>query len=161
MPPPPPPPSPPSLPQDKEPTGFFHFLLEIRRKSTPTSSRTSLSTSTTSKTETTKNGPFSATHTTRSWSIAYFSSANKFISMKFLCLPTIITSGDSCIQRVWAPDKFVRPKNSLDTTSESIIARARLMGLLMPYPDTLNEVHKEKRPSEPRTSKSCTTCSPC
>ena len=31
-PPPPPPPSSPSLPQDKEPTGFFHLPLEIRRE---------------------------------------------------------------------------------------------------------------------------------
>ena len=74
--------------------------------------------------------------------------------------PTTTTSVGSWRRRVWAPDKSAGPRNSLATTSESTIVRARLTGLLMPCLDTLNEVQRRKKPSAPRTSKSCTVCSP-
>ena len=78
-----------------------------------------------------------------------------------MCLSTTTIAVGSCIQRIWAPGKFAGPKNSFVTISKSIIVRARLIELLMPCLDTLNEVQKRKRPSAPRMSKSCTARSPC
>ena len=75
-------------------------------------------------------------------------------------LPTTTTSIGSWKWRVWASDKFARPRNSLATTSKSTIVRAKVTGLLMPYLDTLNKVQKWKRPFAPRMLKFCTVCSP-
>ena len=76
--------------------------------------------------------------------------------MKSLCLLTITTSDNLWTWRVWTPDKSAGLRNSLITTSKSIIVRARLTELPMPCLDTLSEVLRMKRPSEQRTSKSCT-----
>ena len=75
--------------------------------------------------------------------------------------PTITTSLGSWIQRVLAPDKSAGPKNFLVTTSKSIIVRARLTELLMPYLNTFNKVQRRKIPFAPGMSKPCTACNPC
>ena len=80
--------------------------------------------------------------------------------MRSLCLPTITTSDNLWIQRVWAPDKSAGPKNSLVTTSKSIIVKAKLTELLMPCLNTPSGTLWKKTPSEQRSSKSCTVCNP-
>ena len=80
--------------------------------------------------------------------------------MKFSCLPTITTSEDSRRKKIWAPDNSARPKSSLVTTSKSIIVRARLTGLLMPYLNTFGKVQRKTRLFVQRTSRFCIGCSP-
>ena len=81
--------------------------------------------------------------------------------MKSSCLPTITISDNSWRRKVWASDKSIGLGSSFVTTFESIIVKARLMGSLMPYLNTLSKVQRKTRPSALRISRSCTVCSPC
>ncbi len=68
------------------------------------------------------------------------------VNMKFSCLQTTTNSNVLCIQRARALGKFVRLKNSQNTTFGLIISRTKLMKLLIPCHNTFSGVLRKKRP---------------
>ncbi len=70
------------------------------------------------------------------------------------------TSVNSWIRRVWALAKSARPKSSLNTTSESIIVRKRLILRLIPCLASLKGARLKKRLSEMKTLRFFIVCRP-